>query len=414
VANFFRTLGKILPTLLTAFLLALAVWALAVIATDPTQEQPLPDPVAITITSQDPLLAITNNLPKETSLVLKAPKSIWSKILTDPSSVQALLDLSGLEVGEHQVPVKIQIKYHPTEMVSSSISEVAVNLETIESKILPIEFVPVGNPAPGYTLGSVTLTPKNGIVSGPSSLVSQVENLKASFQIHNSTESISQETSILALNSTGDLVSGVKIAPTNVQISQAVEQLGGYRTVVVKVPFTGLLASGYRLGSVTVIPPVLTVYSEDPQLVQNLPGYIETLPVNLSGINSDQDIKAVLNLPKGIQIDGEQTVLVRLEVSALEGSLTFTDQTVEFTGLEPGYAARVSPTGVDLIISGPLPLLNKLTANDVRVIVDLAGMTPGNYQKKPEAKIAVDGLKVDSILPNTLEVVITLSGTPTP
>ncbi len=136
--------------------------------------------------------------------------------------------------------------------------------------------------------------------------------------------------------------------------------------------------------------------------------------MDLTGINADQDIKAVLNMPQGIQMDGEKSVLVKLGVSALEGSLTFSNQAVEITGLDPGYSARVSPTRVDVIISGPLPLLNKLTAKDVRVIMDLTGMTPGNYQKKPEAMISVDGLKVDSILPVTLEVVITVAGTPTP
>ncbi len=69
---------------------------------------------------------------------------------------------------------------------------------------------------------------------------------------------------------------------------------------------------------------------------------------------------------------------------------------------------------MDVIISGPLPLLNKLSSNDVRVVLDLAGLTIGNYQIKPVARIAVDGLKVDSILPDTLEVIITPALTPTP
>jgi YbbR domain-containing protein len=414
VSNFFRALGKILPTLLIAFLLALAVWALAVIATDPTQTLPLPDPIAITITSQDPSLAITNTLPRDTTIVLKAPKSVWAKINADPESVQALLDLSALQPGEHQVPVKIQIGYHPSELVSSSVSEVTISLEKIESKVLPIGYVPVGNPAPGYSFGSVSLTPNQASVSGPSSRVAMLKGLQASLQMNNSAESVAQEVPILPLDGAGDVVSGVKVVPEFVQVVQNVEQRGGYRTVVVKVPFTGQLANGYRLGSVTVNPPVLTVFSDDPQLVENLPGYIETLPVDLTGINADQDIRAVLNMPQGIQMDGEKSVLVKLGVSALEGSLTFSNQAVEITGLGTGYSARVSPTRVDVIISGPLPILNKLTAKDVHVIMDLTGMTSGNYQKKPEAMISVDGLKVDSILPVTLEVVITLAGTPTP
>jgi YbbR domain-containing protein len=414
MGSFFRSFTRNFPTLLTAFLLALAIWALAVISTDPSVEQPLQNPVPITIISQDPSFAITNSLPTEISVVLKAPKSVWERINADPNSVRALLDLSGLKEGEHTLPVQIQIGYHPAVLVSSSVPEVNVELERIESRSLPVGYVTMGSPAPGYSLGNVTISPQTATVLGPSSLVNSVAGLQASLPLNNTTESLSQNVSIIALDKSGDHVSGVKITPATAQISQTIEQRGGYRTVVVKVPITGQLASGYRLNNITVNPPLLTVYSNDPQLVENLPGFIETLPVDLTGISKDTDIKAKLNMPQGIQMDGEESVQVHLGVSPLEGSLTFSNQMVEMDGLQSGYSAKVSPTRVDVIISGPLPLLNKLTANDVHVVMDLSGMIPGDYQKKPVAKIAVDGLQVDSILPDTLEVIISVAGTPTP
>lgn len=411
--SFLRWLTRNLTTLVTAFLLALAVWALAVISTDPAEEQSLQNPVAITIIGQDTSLIATNSLPTETIIVLKAPRSVWTRINANPSSVQAILDLSGVQAGEHTIPLQIQIADHPANLVSSSIRNVDVALEKIETKTLPVGYVTVGDPAPGYFLGTATLDPQSATITGPSSKVAEVAGLQSTLQINNSSETIQQELPILALDEEGSSVSGVKVVPDSVRVEQLIEQRGGYRTVVVRVPFTGQVASGYRLNNITVTPPVLTVYSDDPQLVENLPGYIETLPVDLSGIDSDRDIKARLNMPQGIQMDGDPSVHIHLGVSPLEGSLTFSNQMVEVSGLEAGYTAKISPTRVNVIISGPLPLLNKLTANDVHVIMDLTGMTPGNYQKKPEAKIAVDGLTVDSILPDTLEVIISLTPTPT-
>ena len=76
-------------------------------------------------------------------------------------------------------------------------------------------------------------------------------------------------------------------------------------------------------------------------------------------------------------------------------------------GLEQGLTAQVSPTSVDIIISGPLSLLDMLTRQDVRVTVDLTGLAEGTYQLTPNIEILIANVDVESILPNTIEVVIT-------
>jgi YbbR domain-containing protein len=80
--------------------------------------------------------------------------------------------------------------------------------------------------------------------------------------------------------------------------------------------------------------------------------------------------------------------------------------------------AQVSPATVDVIVSGPLPLLDTLTRQDVRVTVDLSGLEAGTHQIFAKVEVLIADVVVESILPNTIEVVITLIGTsiitPTP
>ncbi|MDO8753584.1 MAG: CdaR family protein, partial [Anaerolineales bacterium] len=89
-------------------------------------------------------------------------------------------------------------------------------------------------------------------------------------------------------------------------------------------------------------------------------------------------------------------------------------------GLENGFTAQVSPTTVDVIMSGPLSLLDRLTRQDVRATVDLTGLTAGTYQITLKVEILIADVIVQSILPNKIEVVITpinpppASPTPTP
>jgi YbbR domain-containing protein len=117
---------------------------------------------------------------------------------------------------------------------------------------------------------------------------------------------------------------------------------------------------------------------------------------------------------------GEQTVLVEVGISSIQSSLTLSNKTVEITGLPSGLEAQIAPKTVDVILSGPLPLLDTLSPQDVRVVVDLTGLEAGTHQLTPKVDILVANISVESILPTTVEVVLgtpgslTATQTPTP
>jgi YbbR domain-containing protein len=119
-----------------------------------------------------------------------------------------------------------------------------------------------------------------------------------------------------------------------------------------------------------------------------------------------------LNLPEGISIVGEQTVLIEAGVSPIESSVTLAGEKVEIINLGNGLNAEVSPATVDVIVSGPLPLLDTLTRQDVRVTVDLNGLETGTHQVTAKVEVLIADVVVESILPNTIEVVIAPIGTP--
>jgi len=67
-----------------------------------------------------------------------------------------------------------------------------------------------------------------------------------------------------------------------------------------------------------------------------------------------------------------------------------------------------------VIISGPLPLLDALTPASLRVTVDVTGLPEGIHVLYPIVELAVSDLVIQSILPETVEVVIARGGTATP
>jgi YbbR domain-containing protein len=68
---------------------------------------------------------------------------------------------------------------------------------------------------------------------------------------------------------------------------------------------------------------------------------------------------------------------------------------------------------MDVILSGPVPVLNTLGAADVRVVVDLSGYDVGTYQFIPEVNILPERVQKASMFPATVEVTIVAAPTPT-
>ena len=183
--------------------------------------------------------------------------------------------------------------------------------------------------------------------------------------------------------------------------------------MAVKVAVRGQVAAGYRLDSISVFPPVVTVYSDNPDLVNTLPGVVETQPVDLDGASSNVSLRVSLDLPQGVSVAGQQTVLVQAAISPIQSSFTLSGQKVEVTGLPPNLDSQTSPSTVDVILAGPLPTLDILRRQDVQVTVDVSGLTPGTYQLTPSVQVLASNVTVESLLPATVEVILTPGAGPT-
>jgi YbbR domain-containing protein len=414
----FRWISENYRTFLWAFALSIAVWVAAVTSADPDETRTLSSAVPVQIVGQDPSLVISGAIPTEVEVTLRAPRSVWDIIEADPQIVRAILDLSGLSSGEHSLDLQIQIDARPVQIVSVGPRTITFMLETLATQTHSIDVSISGETAIGYQAGEASLEPVEVVVAGAQSQVQKVTRARVSINLSGIRENFDQTLPIEVLDKNGQKVDGVTISPESVQVTLPVSQQGGYRDVAVKVIVMGRVASGYRLTDISVFPPVVTVFAADPELVNTLPGVVETQSLDLQSAKEDISTRVALNLPEGISIVGEQTVLIQAGISPIESSVTLAGEKVEIINLGDGLNAQVSPATVDVIVSGPLPLLDTLTRQDVRVTVDLSGLEAGTHQIFAKVEVLIADVVVESILPNTIEVVITLIGTsiitPTP
>jgi YbbR domain-containing protein len=409
-----RWIGTNLRTFLLAFALALAVWVTAVTAADPDVTQVYPTPIQIEFIGQDPGQIVIGIIPQQVNVTLRAPRSVWQSLTSNEGSIRAIVDLTGLGSGTHTVEVQVQIATQPVRIISVTPKTFGLSLEPLITRSLPIEVTLTGNPAIGYQVGSPVLDPTEAVISGPESIVSQVNLVSVTLDLTNVRQSITASIPLKVMNAGGQEITGITIHPDTVQVSLPIVQQGGYRDLAVKVVTINSPASGYRLTNVSALPPIVTVYSANPALIEAMPGYVETAPLNLIDANANIDTQLGLILPPGVTLIGDQSVQVEVGIAPIESSLTISNRPVEVIGLGQGLAMHISPETVDVIFSGPLPILDSLALADVHVQLDLTGLKPGTYQLTPKVVVAKQGLTVESILPGTVEVVITGTGTPTP
>ena len=405
-----RWLVTNLRTFMWAFAMALAVWVAAVSVADPDDVRQYPDPIPVEIIGQDPGLVITGEVPKQIELSLRAPGSVWENLLTEEKDVRAILDISGLGAGEHTLEIQIQIPVQPVRIESASPRTATIALEPLATKTFPVNLSITGEPAIGYQTGDSTLEPNEIVISGPQSQVERIVQIRALIDLADVRESVEQTLPVQPLDENNQIVAGIGLNPAEVLVTLPVSQQGGYRDLAVKVLVSGQVASGYRLANISVFPPVVTVFSGDPELVNSLPGVLETQPLDLENASDELSTRLSINLPEGVSLVGEQTVLVRVNVSPIQSSLTLSNKTIEIEGFPGDWYAQIAPESVDVILSGPLPLLEILSPQEVRVLLDVTGLGEGTHQLIPDVDILVSDIVVESILPGTVEVV--LSSTP--
>ena len=408
----FRRFARTIGTLFLAFILAIVVWVSAVVTADPNEERTL-GPLAVDVRGLEDNMLLVSDLQPQVELTLNAPVSIWERLENQPELTRAWIDLSGLGPGEHTVTIQTEVDVSPFRYVQVEPRDVYLSLERLVKKSVPVELVINGEPPLGYQKGDALSDPWEVTVSGRQSIVEKVATARAILEISGSTETMRRNMVVQILDANEDPVQGLTIVPKTVMVTQPISLLGGFKNVVVKVVSVGQVENGYRLTNITVSPPNVTLFSDKPRLLSEIPGFVDTLPVDLTGLTDDMEVNVGLNLPDEVELVRDHSVLVQVSVAAIEGSLTFS-LPVEIVGLSPDLEASVAPSSVDVIIAGPLRILDTLDPSTYRVVLDLNGLPPGVYQRMPVIEELPPDVRLQTTLPEMIEVTISLAPTATP
>jgi YbbR domain-containing protein len=317
-----------------------------------------------------------------------------------------------LPEGFNDVPVQVSVSDPQIKIIEQTPRDVSVNLQIEQTISLPVNVQVMDQPPLGYVNRSPTIDPPTVTITGPAALISQVDEVVSEIFIRDAKETINRTSEVLARSRDDQLINGLKIVPAKIQIVLPIEQRFGYKDVSVSAVVEGQAAPGYWVSNISANPPRLTIVG-NPQVLGSIPGFIETAPINVS--QATQDIVQVvpLNLPNGVTVvlpeneKGASGVQVTIEVAAIESGQTV-QRRITQQGIDPDYIWTASPERADVILSGPIPRLQTLQPNEVKVIVDLFGLQPGIHKVRPTVFLP-DDLRLEAILPDTIEITLSVN-----
>jgi len=403
-----------LGTLLMSFILALTAWVIAVGQQDPVIEQIFPEQIAIDYRNLNNRLTIVGDFPEYADVTLRAPTSVWRNLTI--SDLEVYADLSQLEEGATPVTLQFHTNIRAVQHTSIDPSTVNLNIEPLATKTVNIEVSTVGDPAPDYRAEEPVTDISETTIVGPASRVDQVIIGQVVVELTDRQSSIDQAYPINFIDNEGNVVTDVNSVDEQVQVSIQITKIENIRRLLVIPVIEGqdlLEEQGYyRVARISVSPQEVAVFSEDPEALESLPGYLQTLPVSVAERTDDFEERVPLDLPPGFSLIGDQIALVQVEIEPIETSITIS-LPVEIEGVGLGLYSYPSPERVNLILSGPAELLDTLKPEDVRAIIDVQGLTIGTYQLEPEVIVLPEGLSWGPPNPSVIELIITATPRPT-
>jgi YbbR domain-containing protein len=390
-------------TMILSGIMGLIVWLIAIDQVNPLVTREYGESIPIVARGLDPSLMPVQDLSRESVRVsLRAPLQIWDNI--QPRDVSAYIDLTNYAAGPHEVPIHVETA--DSDIVVTTIDRrlLRLQLDDVMTKTVPVRAAVMDNAEYGYAWDSPQVEPPTVTVVGPAQQVNQIVAAEAPVYLRGATSQVERLQTVNLLSRSDQTVSNVRAEPAAVDISIPVERWPGRRSVAVRVKLVGQPAFGYRLVRVTPDPSTVVLYG-DALALDQVPGSVETESLSLEGATGDVRARLQLLLPEGVNASEGNSVAVHAEIVPIEDSRTVTLRPI-VRGLGPNLRANFSPETVDIILSGPLTLMNSLGPDDIYASLDINGLEAGNYVIEPNV-IGPAEIRTEGSLPETVEVVIT-------
>ena len=339
-------------------------------------------------------LMLTTGADATVDLELRGPRTVISDLSREDITLQ--VDLTSITAtGTFSMTYDLLL---PDEIPRSSVtterasrSTITVTIEELFEKTVPVKVSVAGEVADGYIYMAERMIaePSELTLSGREEDVDQVVSAQVMLDLSGATSSVNQEFDYILLDGQGIEVSGenITVSSRRIEISAPVYLV---KTLELTVDFTESPGSAledlqdWYLGVTSI---------EVAGEAANLEGVDDILlaTVDLSTLLSDTEMPLEITIPAGcVNISGiTSTTLTILFKDTLE-TRAFTVSNISAIGLSQTQNFSRMTNSVEVLLRGDAQELEQVTADDIRIVVDLTPYEDNGTYSVP-AVVLVDG-----------------------
>lgn len=312
---------------------------------------------------------------KEVDVILTG-KSGQVSAAKSSANTKVVLDLSGLQTGEHTVkftpvnfsnqvsvttkPESATIKIRKKETAKFNITHDYLNLNKMDERYFPED--------PIFENSEV-------LVRASAQTIDSIAYIKALIDVKNATETFETEANLYAYNVNGEKIE-VDIIPRITKVSVPISS--PKKTVAIKVVPQGIIPNDQSIESISLDHSSIELYG-----VQSVLDKTDEIKVNIdaSKLDSDKKIYENITLPSGIRHASVSKVNIDIKLGEKK-SKVLKNMPVAFANNINGYKTKLDnpdQSEVDVTIYGSEKVIEAIDEENFgRIYFDMAGVNPGN------------------------------------
>lgn len=364
-----------------ALLVSVGLWIIAININDPVSENTYTVNVSLqnagVLSSAGKYFEVKDNSDR-IKVVVRGTRTALSQF--NQADIVATADLSKI-TEDNLVPIDLSTtkQSDKIEGIRSDSQYVKLALEDVRRLQMPIEVKVLNDPQDGYILGSTQTSQNVVIISGPESIINQVESAAVEIDVSGATTDVKISLPIHLYSKGDDIIDTTKVNMSVQEISTTASILQKAVVPLIAIP-QGAPTQGYVLnGIMEGLPTEITIAGKS-NIVSKIP-YIdisESLDVNDIYQNTSYEININDYLPDGVSMVGNVGNNGILDISVgvdkeSERTIVLDPEAIQVIGVPEGYSATVSDLDddVEVPVSGLKSLLDTIDESKLVPVINV-------------------------------------------
>lgn len=384
---------------LAAVLIAFVFWAIVIASDSSRYIEKTVTTSNVSISGQEILrsreLIVMDDLTIEPITVrmrVEVRQGDYDSVTGDTFSPRLVLDSQISEPGDDQEVFFTTLPTTLGRVLSIEPASVRVDVEEYRSKRIPVVVEQRGESGEPLWVSNISVDPESVSVSGPLSIVSQIQRAVVILPVNSLSASRPQDrvSAQLALQdasgntvATSSLLRVTGDSVSIVSVNSALISMNVYpmRSIPVDTDsaVTGIVKHGYRVDAIRVVPETVNVAAEQ-DILNDIEALYVAAPLDITDQSESFTANVSLRSVSGVVHMESNAVTVEVDIVPAEHVHAYNNLPVSIIGQAANMAARVSPTEMDVIIRGDYDAVQGLAGADITLYVDVSGLTPGVHQ----------------------------------